>query len=422
MTKQTKDDAKKYTPVLKKIAENASDYYNTKVDWKILRDPMKRGIAAWRTGHRTGANAFQWGYARVYSFLVGGKAFFTSETDVAKKLPKKLRNKILSEAVWSDTKTKPEKIVRDKDGNKINPRYIAGLSPQQQKDRIKEINERNKELKKYEKSGGKLTSQQKRKLNRPFKTDKFLKTKPSSYTVEAKNRGIAASSKKGAANKQYKIKYKNWVSLKDVLRAVPAMEKLGVSEVARGVKDSSRTKEGFIEAYKATKGSIPKMQSRLTGQGDQTWAKRRDEFIARHVGQMRSRDTYKTGWKPNGEPTRRHLGLIAWAYSPSPKRLAKWLETQPKGSLARKKRKRVRRTKKGVNTKYTVQAVTDAMLLFRKMNGYLPTSGAPWMDSRHPASQYFGFAAKWTSADNALKKYFGKSMQSLAKSINRRQK
>ena len=139
--------------------------------------------------------------------------------------------------------------------------------------------------------------------------------------------------KKGSKSKKNPIhisRYKNWVPLKDVIDSIPAMNKEKVSLVARGKKKSSRTKEGFIEAYSMTKGSVRKMQTRLTGQSDQTWGKRRDEFIARHLKQMRKNDTYKSGWKPNGEPTRRHLGLIAWAYTPSPKRLKKWLKTQRK--------------------------------------------------------------------------------------------
>lgn len=35
----------------------------------ILRAVMRRGLAAWKTGHRPGANQQQWGYARVNSFL-----------------------------------------------------------------------------------------------------------------------------------------------------------------------------------------------------------------------------------------------------------------------------------------------------------------------------------------------------------------
>lgn len=39
----------------------------------ILRAVMRRGLAAWKTGHRPGANQQQWGYARVNSFLTGGE-------------------------------------------------------------------------------------------------------------------------------------------------------------------------------------------------------------------------------------------------------------------------------------------------------------------------------------------------------------
>jgi len=136
--------------------------------------------------------------------------------------------------------------------------------------------------------------------------------------------------KKGSKNTIYKEKYKKWMTLSDVIASVPAMKKKKVSEVARGVKKSTRTKEGFVQAYKATKGSIPKMRTRKTGQGDQTWSKRRDEFIARHLKQMRQNDTHKTGWLPSGEPTRRHLGLIAWAYTPSQTRTKKWLAREKK--------------------------------------------------------------------------------------------
>ena len=186
-----KSTEKNYTSNLKEIANQASEYYGAKIDWKILREPFRRGMAAWRTGHRPGANMFQWAYPRVYSFLVGGKTYFTSDADIAKKLPKKVRLKIEAKAVWSDKKSKPEKITRDSKGKKIPERYLAGLNKTQRKQRIKEIESRNKERKRMEKDGGDLTKAQKKKLGRSFKTDRFLKTKPSSYTIEARKRGIA---------------------------------------------------------------------------------------------------------------------------------------------------------------------------------------------------------------------------------------
>ena len=39
----------------------------------ILRAVMRRGMAAWKSGHRPGAGQEQWGYARTNSFLVGGE-------------------------------------------------------------------------------------------------------------------------------------------------------------------------------------------------------------------------------------------------------------------------------------------------------------------------------------------------------------
>jgi len=39
----------------------------------ILRAVMRRGMGAWKSGHRPGATQEQWGYARINSFSVGAK-------------------------------------------------------------------------------------------------------------------------------------------------------------------------------------------------------------------------------------------------------------------------------------------------------------------------------------------------------------
>lgn len=49
------------------------------VDIKILRAVMRKGMAAWKAGHRPGATQEQWGYARVNSFLTGGKTIGTTK-------------------------------------------------------------------------------------------------------------------------------------------------------------------------------------------------------------------------------------------------------------------------------------------------------------------------------------------------------
>jgi hypothetical protein len=57
----------------------------TGVPLKYIRESYNRGLAAWRTGHRPGATEQQWGYARVHSFLLCGKTYHTTDSDIAKE-------------------------------------------------------------------------------------------------------------------------------------------------------------------------------------------------------------------------------------------------------------------------------------------------------------------------------------------------
>ena len=52
----------------------------------IIRAVMRRGLAAWKSGHRPGAGQEQWAYARVNSFLTGGKGTWGgADADLAKE-------------------------------------------------------------------------------------------------------------------------------------------------------------------------------------------------------------------------------------------------------------------------------------------------------------------------------------------------
>lgn len=55
------------------------------VPLKYIKESYNRGMAAWRTGHRPGATQQQWGYARVSSFLLCGKTYYTTDSDIAKR-------------------------------------------------------------------------------------------------------------------------------------------------------------------------------------------------------------------------------------------------------------------------------------------------------------------------------------------------
>jgi len=78
-----------YTKKFYKLAPDAKSLEQkaefTKVPLKFIKESYNRGLAAWRTGHRPGATEQQWGYARVHSFLVCGKTYKTTDSDLARK-------------------------------------------------------------------------------------------------------------------------------------------------------------------------------------------------------------------------------------------------------------------------------------------------------------------------------------------------
>lgn len=93
---------------------------------------------------------------------------------------------------------------------------------------------------------------------------------------------------------------RRYLSLDCIQRHVPAMRAQGVSEVARSPR-------GFLTAYKKAGGKASKLSP--------YWRRRRDGFIARHEAQRRRGG--EGLYDRRGRPTRRHLALIAWAWSPA---------------------------------------------------------------------------------------------------------
>jgi hypothetical protein len=70
---------KKYGSEVKSLPEIAK---TTKIPLKTLQTVYNRGLAAWRTGHRPGASPQAWGYARVHSFVMKGKTYYTADANL----------------------------------------------------------------------------------------------------------------------------------------------------------------------------------------------------------------------------------------------------------------------------------------------------------------------------------------------------
>ena len=118
-----------------------------------------------------------------------------------------------------------------------------------------------------------------------------------------------------------KTKKYAWLPLETIQVAEPTIIEEGVSEVATGVRRGSATKRGFLEVYKDNDGDSRKTQKEKATRY-QTWGERRNDFLTRHIAQIKIR---KEPLFIDGVPSRRHLALIAWAYTPAPKKLAKWI-------------------------------------------------------------------------------------------------
>lgn len=73
-------DEEKSNEGLKKKADESGIPYGT------LKKVFERGVAAWNSSHRPGTTPQQWGYARVNSFISGGKTRKTADADLAKNI------------------------------------------------------------------------------------------------------------------------------------------------------------------------------------------------------------------------------------------------------------------------------------------------------------------------------------------------
>ncbi len=90
-----------------------------------------------------------------------------------------------------------------------------------------------------------------------------------------------------------------YLALSTITALEPAARRRGVSEVARSPR-------GFLAVYRGAKGDWRRLS--------EDWIAKRDGFIARHLAQLEGRGEALID--PDGMPTRRHLALIMWAYSP----------------------------------------------------------------------------------------------------------
>ena len=75
----------------------------TGIPYNVIKEVYDKGLAAWATGHRVGATAQQWGYARVHSFIMLGCAAYTADKYLLKRAISSMSQRNID--VWKSRKT-----------------------------------------------------------------------------------------------------------------------------------------------------------------------------------------------------------------------------------------------------------------------------------------------------------------------------
>tara|TARA_R100000231_G_scaffold137798_1_gene114791 strand:+ start:2986 stop:3357 length:372 start_codon:yes stop_codon:yes gene_type:complete len=104
---------------------------------------------------------------------------------------------------------------------------------------------------------------------------------------------------------------------KIVIAYLPMIDKFGVSKVARGIQKSTATNQGFTQVFLTGKS----LSSKATK--NETWDERRENYLKRHLKAGRQTPLYNI----DGSPSRFHLSLIAWAFSPDTKGLKRYIKS-----------------------------------------------------------------------------------------------
>jgi len=137
-SKYTQAMKKKFPDLYKEMKEGAADKSLAKkaeasgISVSILKQVYKRGVAAWRTGHRPGTTPEQWGHARVNSFISGGKTRTTADADLWKKHKGKSEEFDVDEKSYLKKDKKLPNLMVPKRGK-------AGITKYQRKKNIKSL-------------------------------------------------------------------------------------------------------------------------------------------------------------------------------------------------------------------------------------------------------------------------------------------
>ena len=118
------------------LSEDANATLKAKADkagysLAILKQVYKRGMAAWKVGHKPGTTPQQWGMARVNSFMTGGRTRVKGDPDLWAKQKGKIRKEEVMEDApcWDTHKQVGTKLKKGKEVPNCVPKESTGIKP-----------------------------------------------------------------------------------------------------------------------------------------------------------------------------------------------------------------------------------------------------------------------------------------------------
>ena len=117
----------------------------------------------------------------------------------------------------------------------------------------------------------------------------------------------------------------SFLDIKTIKKYYKLADYYKVSEIARGLKKAKTSDKGFLEVYKknSDKEKIKNIPLKKTNPQGANWYNTRINRIKAKLGQMKTMNIkfFHEDGKLKGLPTKMHVILIMWAYSPYPEKL-----------------------------------------------------------------------------------------------------
>ena len=128
-------------------------------------------------------------------------------------------------------------------------------------------------------------------------------------------------------SKNRKEEMNSYLSLDVVNELEVLAEYYDISRKARGLDTSTKSDNGFLQVYREVKGNEKMLRTipiKASNPEGITWDKYRNQYLTRRKTMLKNAGygLYHTSGELKGMPTKLHVNMIMWGYSPDKKKIS----------------------------------------------------------------------------------------------------